>query len=164
VGRHNQVTNILRFVMKQLHNPFEVCIVNRREYVVENDNRASISLGNRQEHAHTERIQMGFAVIRLRWHAAMRLWAQGVIEEALGDDAPAGLPEAIRLVELRARVPRYQREMLRYLAQRGGTSVDEVLTRELEDVACAHSEELAVAVPGFEIAFGWSESAAVVPN
>jgi hypothetical protein len=69
-----------------------------------------------------------------------------------------------RLVELRARVPRYQREMLRYLAQRGGTTVDEVLTRETEDVACAHSEELVAAVPGFEIAFGWPESAAVVPN
>jgi hypothetical protein len=49
------------------------------------------------------------------------------------------LPEAIRLVELRARVPRYQREMLRYLALQHGTTVDELLTRELEDVACAHS-------------------------
>jgi hypothetical protein len=96
--------------------------------------------------------------------AAMRLWEQTVIEDALGDDAAAVLPEAIRLVELRARVPRYQREMLRYLAQLGGTTVDEVLTRELEDVACAHSEELAAAVPGFEIAFGWPESAAVLPN
>jgi hypothetical protein len=38
--------------------------------------------------------------------AAMRLWEQGVIEEALGDDAAAVLPAAIRLVELRARVPR----------------------------------------------------------
>src|SRR5438034_349393 len=39
---------------------------------------------------------------------AMRIWEQGVIEEALGDEAAAVLPEAIRLVELRARVPRYQ--------------------------------------------------------
>jgi hypothetical protein len=96
--------------------------------------------------------------------AAMRLGAQGVIEEALGDEAAAVLPDAIRLVELRARVPRYQREMLRYLAQRHGTTVDEVLTRELEDVACAYSQELAAAVPGFEIAVGWPESAVVVPN
>jgi hypothetical protein len=36
---------------------------------------------------------------------AMRLWDQSAIEEALGDDAPRLLPEAIRLVELRARVP-----------------------------------------------------------
>ena|SRR5436305_3430431 len=31
---------------------------------------------------------------------AMRLWDQSVIEEALGDDAPRLIPEAIRLVEL----------------------------------------------------------------
>jgi hypothetical protein len=76
----------------------------------------------------------------------------------LGDDAAAVLPDAIRLVELRARVPLYQREMLHYLAQRHGTTVDEVLTRELEDVACAYSEELAAAVPGLEIALGWLDS------
>jgi len=93
--------------------------------------------------------------------AAMRVWEQGVIEEALGNDAAAVLPEAIRLVELRTRVPRYQQEMLRYLAQRDGTTVDEVLTRELEDVACAHSEELAAAVPGLGIALGWPESVVV---
>ena len=96
--------------------------------------------------------------------AAMRMWEQTVIEEALGDDAAAVLPDAIRLVELRARVPRYQREMLHYLAQRHGTTVDEVLTRELEDVACAHSEELAAAVPGFEIALTWPETAPGAAN
>ena len=42
--------------------------------------------------------------------AAMRTWPQAVIEEALGDDAARVMPEAIRLVELRARVPRYQKE------------------------------------------------------
>ncbi len=90
--------------------------------------------------------------------AAMRTWEQGVIEEALGEDAATGLPEAIRFVELRA--PRYQREMLRYLARQNGTTVDEVLTRELEDVACAHSGELAAAVPGFDMALAWPENAA----
>jgi hypothetical protein len=63
---------------------------------------------------------------------------QSVIEEALGAHAPVVLPEAIRLVELRARVPRYQRTMLRLLAQREGTSVDAILTRELEELASAH--------------------------
>jgi hypothetical protein len=86
--------------------------------------------------------------------AAMRVWEQSVIEEALGEDAAKVLPEAIRLVELRARVPRYQKDMLHYLAQRHGTTVDEVLTRELEDVACAHAEELAM-VPGFQSALAW---------
>jgi hypothetical protein len=89
--------------------------------------------------------------------AAMRVWEQGVIEEALGEDGPSVLPEAIRLVELRARVPRYQRDMLRYLAERERTTVDRVLTRELEDVACAHSAELAEAVPGFAAALAWPD-------
>jgi len=56
---------------------------------------------------------------------------------------------------LRARVPRYQRETLREeLARREGTSVDHVLTRELEDVASAYAEELA-GVPGFAKAMQW---------
>jgi hypothetical protein len=96
--------------------------------------------------------------------AAMRMWEQTTVEEALGDDAATMLPEAIRLVELRARVPRYQRDMLRYLAARDGTSVDEVLTHELEDVACAHSAELAAAVSGFEIALSWPESVTSAAN
>jgi len=87
----------------------------------------------------------------------MRTWPQAVIEEALGDDAARLLPEAIRLVELRARVPWYQKEMLQWLAQRDATSVDEVLARELEDVACANAEELASAIPGFRAAMAWPE-------
>jgi hypothetical protein len=87
--------------------------------------------------------------------AAMRTLPQAAIEEALGEEAAQILPEAIRLVELRARIPRYQREMLRWLAKKNETSIDEVLTRELEDVACAHVEELASALPGFEAALAW---------
>ena len=60
--------------------------------------------------------------------AAMRIFEQATIEEALGDDAAGVLPEAIRLVELRARIPRYRKEMLHYLARQHATSVDEVLT------------------------------------
>jgi hypothetical protein len=86
---------------------------------------------------------------------AMRLWDQSVIEEALGDDASRLIPEAIRLVELRARVPRYQRDVLRELARRDGTSIDAVLTRELEDVASAHAEELAAALPDLSAALAW---------
>ena len=82
---------------------------------------------------------------------AMQKWEHAIIEEALGDDAAAVLPEAIRLVELRPRVPRYQRDMLRVLARREGTSVDAVLTRELEDVAHAHAEEL----PELMAALAW---------
>jgi len=91
--------------------------------------------------------------------AAMRVWEQGVIEAALGDDAAKVLPEAIRLVLLRVRVPRYQRDMLVALAKRHGTTVDAVLTRELEDVACAHAEELAAIVPTLAAALAWPAQA-----
>lgn len=62
------------------------------------------------------------------------------------------LPEAIRLVLLLLRVPRYRRDMLVALATRHGTTVDDVLTRELEDVVCAHAEELAAVVPTLSVA------------
>lgn len=87
--------------------------------------------------------------------AAMRSWDQATIEDALGDDAARVLPEAIRLVLLHVRVPRYQRDMLIALAERHGTTIDEVLTRELEDVACAHAEELAAVVPALSQALAW---------
>jgi hypothetical protein len=89
---------------------------------------------------------------------AMPRWEQSVIEEALGGDAARVLPEAIRLVELRARVPRYQRDMLRELARREGTSVDAVLARELEDVASAHAEELAAAMPELAGVLAWPKT------
>ena len=83
---------------------------------------------------------------------AMSRWEPAVIEKALGREASRVLPEAIRLVELRARVPRYQKEMLRYLARQEGTSIGAVLSRELEDVASARAEELAAAVPSVAVA------------
>jgi hypothetical protein len=86
---------------------------------------------------------------------AMEKWDQSVIEAALGEDAATVMPQAILLVELRARVPRYQRDVLRELARRDGTSVDAVLTRELEDVASAHAEALAAALPGLPSALSW---------
>ena len=84
--------------------------------------------------------------------AAMGRWELGVIERALGREASRVLPEAVRLVELRARVPRYQKEMLRYLARQEGTSIGAVLARELEDMVSARAEELAAAVPSVAIA------------
>ena len=78
--------------------------------------------------------------------AAMGRWELAVIERALGREASRVLPEAIRLVDLRARVPRYQKEMLRYLARQEGTSIGTILSRELEDMASARAEEVAVAV------------------
>ena len=86
---------------------------------------------------------------------AMEKWDQSVIEAALGEDAATVMPQAIRLVELRARVPRYQRDVLRELARRDGTSVDAVLRRELEDVASANAEELAAVLPELASALAW---------
>lgn len=90
--------------------------------------------------------------------AAMRLFEQTAIEDALGDDAAAALPEAVRLVQIRARVPRYQRDVLVALAEKHGISVDEVLRRHLEDVACAHAEELREVVPTLRVGLAWPEA------
>jgi hypothetical protein len=40
-----------------------------------------------------------------------------------------------------------------------GTTVDQVLAREMEGVACTHSAELAASVPGFDMALAWPEKA-----
>src|SRR5438445_12256211 len=61
---------------------------------------------------------------------ALQVWSAAVIEDAPGDDAAAVLPEVLRLVELRARIPRYQRDMLHALAGSQGKTGDEVLTPE----------------------------------
>jgi len=87
---------------------------------------------------------------------AMEKWDQSVIEAALGEDAATVMPQAIWLVELRARVPRYQRDVLPELARRDGTSVDAVLRRELEDVASANAEELAAVLPELASALAWT--------
>jgi hypothetical protein len=90
---------------------------------------------------------------------ALELWTRETIEEALGADAEAVLPQAVRLTELRARVPRYQVAMLEYFAERDATSVSAVLTAELEGVASTHSKELTAVLPGFLAAFAWPENA-----
>lgn len=86
---------------------------------------------------------------------AMQKFEQARIEEALGEDAVAVLPEAIRLVDLRSRVPRYQRDVLEALATQRGTSVDDVLTRELEDVVSAYADDVAAQVPALADALAW---------
>jgi hypothetical protein len=100
------------------------------------------------------------AVDRLIWREelmakAFGLWPAALIEEALGSDAAGVLPAAIRTAELRARLPRYQLAMLEYLAEREGTTVSDVLVRELEDVASGRAEELSAVIPGFGAALEW---------
>jgi hypothetical protein len=90
--------------------------------------------------------------------AAMRVWDQGTIEKALGRQAKTKvLPAAIRLVLLHVRLPRYQRDMLVALARKQRTSVDAVLARELEDVACARAEELAESVASLAVGLNWPQ-------
>jgi len=45
--------------------------------------------------------------------------------------------------------------MLRVLAQREGTSVEAILTRELDHVACAYSDELEGLMPEIGMALAW---------
>lgn len=86
---------------------------------------------------------------------AFELWPAATIEEALGADANTVLPAALQTAEIRARLPRYQLPMLEYLAEREGTTVSDVLARELEDFASGRSEELSAAIPGFGAALEW---------
>ncbi|HEV7572251.1 MAG TPA: hypothetical protein VGQ21_12195 [Thermoanaerobaculia bacterium] len=86
---------------------------------------------------------------------ALDTWPLEVIEEALGADAERVLPESRRSAEVRALLPRYQIAMLHYLAEQNRTTVSDILTRELEDVASANADELSAAIPGFASAFEW---------
>jgi hypothetical protein len=89
---------------------------------------------------------------------ALELWTREAIEEALGAEADAVLPHAARLAELRARIPRYQLAMLTYLAEQQQTTVSDVLTRELEEVASEHAEELSAVILGFGAALAWPDT------
>ena len=86
---------------------------------------------------------------------ALDTWPLEVIEEALGADAERVLPEVRRSAEVRAHLPRYQIAMLHYLAEQNRTTVSDILTRELEDVASANADEFSAAIPGFASALEW---------
>jgi len=88
---------------------------------------------------------------------ALELWSPEVIEEALGADAEGVLPEAVRLVDLRVRLPRHHVAMLEHFAERDRTTVSGVLARELDGVASASSDELSWAVVGFADALAWPD-------
>jgi hypothetical protein len=88
---------------------------------------------------------------------ALELWGYEGIEEALGVDA-GGLPEGVRLTELRVRLPRHQVAMLEHFAERDRESVSSVLARELDGVASTYAEELSWAVAGFAEALAWPDA------
>jgi hypothetical protein len=93
---------------------------------------------------------------------ALELWPLETIEEALGADADTALPPALRLADLRTRIPRYHLTMLIYLAARHGTSISDVLIRGLDDLASLYADELSAAVPGFAAAMAWPEGAGAI--
>ena len=99
------------------------------------------------------------------WHEelmakALEIWSFEAIEEALGDDAGRVLPSAIRLTSVSFRLPRHHVAMLEHFAQRDRTTVSTALTRELDDIASAHADELSSAIPGFAAALEWPDAEA----
>jgi excisionase family DNA binding protein len=84
-------------------------------------------------------------------------YPQAMIEEALGLEAQAVMPELVRLSELRVAIPRYEVVMLGRLAEREQITIDEFLSRHLLDLAGAESEWLAAAIPEFSEAMRWPE-------
>ena len=85
----------------------------------------------------------------------MDFWSQEVVEEALGAELAAAIPELLRLDDFVARLPRIEILTLERLAARDGISRNAALSRELRDVMSAHSEWLSAEVPGFAAALRW---------
>ena len=82
-------------------------------------------------------------------------WSQEVVEEALGAELAAAIPELLRLEDFAARLPRIEIVALERLAARDGISRNAALSRELRDVMSAHSQWLSAEVPGFAAALRW---------
>jgi hypothetical protein len=89
---------------------------------------------------------------------ALETWPLDTIEEALGADADAVLPHAIRTAELRVRLPRHHIAMLHYKAEQQQTTVSHALARELDGIASAEAPELSAAIPGFATALAWPDA------
>ena len=85
-------------------------------------------------------------------------YPQSTIEQALGKDVGAVMPEIVRLAELRVRLPRYQGLMLRRLTERENVTVDEYLSRYLLDLAGVEVKWLSASIPQFPEAMRWPES------
>lgn len=85
---------------------------------------------------------------------ALERWPAEVIEDALGRQA-AVLPRGLRTRRIAARLPRYQADMLEYLAGQRQTTVGHLLSQQLDDLASEHLGELSSAIPDFAEAFGW---------
>jgi hypothetical protein len=94
----------------------------------------------------------------------MDFWSQAVVEEALGADVAAAIPELVRLTELRVRLPRMEVAALERVAAREGRTVDALLAAELLGFVSAESPWLSAEIPGFAAALRWPAEAQTVPR
>lgn len=85
----------------------------------------------------------------------MDFWSQAVVEEALGADIAAAIPELVRLTELNVRLPRLEVAALERVASREGRSIDAVLASELLGFVSAEAAWLSGEIPGFIEAIQW---------
>ena len=85
----------------------------------------------------------------------MDFWSQAVVEEALGADVAAAIPELVRLTELNVRLPRLEVTALERVAAREGRAVDAVLASELLGFVSAEAAWLSREIPGFDAALRW---------
>jgi hypothetical protein len=96
---------------------------------------------------------------RIAWEelafAAVERWPQEVIEAALGDDLPSAIPELVTLTNLHARVPGYGVLVLRRLAKRAGTTIDDILARQIRDLAATEAESFDLSIAGLDAAIRW---------
>lgn len=95
---------------------------------------------------------------------AMDFWPQEAVEEALGDALAEAIPELLRLVDVRVRIPRMQLVVLERLAAAGGETVSTVLGRELRDLVSAHAARLDAEVPGLAEALLWPDGVNPAPQ
>lgn len=91
----------------------------------------------------------------------MDLWSQATVEEALGADLAAAIPELLRLTELQVRLPRMEVVALERLAARERRSVEAVLASELLEFVSANAEWLDEDVPGFAAALAWPDGVVI---
>jgi hypothetical protein len=98
-------------------------------------------------------------VPRVPWEelavAAAERWPQEVIEDALGNEVMTVVPELVQLADLKVRVPLYGLVVAGRVAQRDGTTVSNVVARQLLDLAVSESAALESSVPSLDAALRW---------
>jgi len=97
------------------------------------------------------------ALARSRWQLA-------VIEEALGEDAPAILPPALWTRPVSVRLTRYHIQMLDHFAANEGLPVDAIVARALDEHMYRLDEELADVIEDYHVALNWPEEHDVTPS